>query len=114
MKVEDKRMAECNASGKAEETTEGGSRYSSLKKEELADLAVSAILQHRRLLNADEAVYQEWLRASADPSVSSAVLESLQDEHLARQKKSQDQQEELSEIIEALGYVPDVPPEDED
>lgn len=86
-----------------------GSRYRSMHKSELEALAVSAISEHRSLLAADEAVYEEWTRASADPSVSSAVLKNLQDEYIARQKKSEAQQEELSDIIDALGYVPDVP-----
>ncbi|MFS8057515.1 transcriptional repressor TraM, partial [Rhizobium sp. BR 317] len=36
----------------------------------------------------------------------------LQDEYIARQKKSEAQQEELSQIIDALGYIPDVPLDD--
>lgn len=76
-------------------------------------MAVSAILEHRRLLVADEAVYEEWTRASADPSVSADVLASLQDEYLARQKKAEAQQRELSEIIDVLGYVPEVPLDEE-
>lgn len=85
------------------------SRYRSMQESELEALAVSAILEHRRLLVADEAVYEEWTRASADPSVSGDVLASLQYEYLARQKKSEAQQRELSEIIDVLGYVPEVP-----
>ncbi|ULJ74525.1 transcriptional repressor TraM [Rhizobium gallicum] len=84
-------------------------RYRSMHKSELEALAVSAIREHRRLLAADEVVYEEWTRATAEPSVSSAVLKSLQDEYIARQKKSEAQQEDLSDIIDALGYVPDVP-----
>ncbi|MGZ2385995.1 transcriptional repressor TraM [Rhizobium laguerreae] len=88
--------------------TDRKSRFSSMQQSELEALAVSAILEHRRLIAADEAVYEEWTRATADPSVSSAVLKSLQEEYVARQKKSEVQQEELSEIIDALGYVPEV------
>jgi hypothetical protein len=86
----------------------GSSRYNSMPESELEALAIAAIKEHRRLIVADEAVYEEWTRASADPSVSAAVLKNLQDEYVARQKKSEAQQEELSEIIDALGYVPDV------
>ena len=89
-------------------------RYSSMQKPELEALAVSAIQEHRRLLTADEAVYEEWTRAAADPSVPAAVLKSLQDEYVARQKKSEAQQEVLSEIIDALGYVPEVAPDVDD
>ncbi|ANP91002.1 transcriptional repressor TraM [Rhizobium beringeri] len=87
----------------------GSSRNSLTQKSELEVLAVAAIREHRRLIAADEAVYKEWTRASADPSFSAAVLKSLQDEYVARQKKSEVQQEELSEIIDALGYIPEVP-----
>jgi hypothetical protein len=72
-------------------------------------LAVSAILEHRRLLAADEVIYEEWVRSTADPMVQGDLLRNLHDEYLSRQKKSGAQQEELSEIIDALGYVPPVP-----
>lgn len=102
-------MNDVDSSERNEEAKPMGSRFRSMEKSELEKLAVSAIREHRRLLAADEAVYEEWTRATADQSVSSAVLKSLQDEHMARQKKSEAQQEELSDIIDALGYVPDVP-----
>lgn len=89
----------------------GGSRFGSMPKSEIEALAVSAILEHRRLLAADGAVYEEWTRAAADSSVPQAVLEGLQEEYLARQMKSDAQQEELAEIIDALGYVPHVAPD---
>ncbi|NEJ80377.1 transcriptional regulator [Rhizobium leguminosarum bv. viciae] len=95
--------SEANDEGKKRE-----SRFSSLQQSELEALAVSAILEHRCLIAADEAVYEEWIRATSDPSVSGAVLESLQEEYVARQKKSEAKQEELSEIIDVLGYVPQV------
>ena len=88
---------------------ERASRYGSISKSELERLAVSAIREHRAHLAADQAVYEEWLRATDDPSISSAVLQTLQDEFLARQKKSAAQQEGLSEILDALGFLPDVP-----
>lgn len=96
-------------SSDADEKTGRGCRYRSMQKSELEALAVSAILEHRRLLEADEAVYEEWLRASDDPSISGSVLQTLQDEYRARQKRSEAQQEELSDILDALGFVPDVP-----
>lgn len=83
-------------------------RFRSMPKEALEELAVSAIHEHRRLLAADEAVYEEWTRASGDPSVSTDMLANLQDEYIARQNKAEAQQEELSQIIDALGYIPDV------
>jgi hypothetical protein len=106
-----------NESGSSEtnnEIMDRASRYRSLQKSELERLAVSAILEHRRLLAADEAIYEEWVRSTADPTVQGDLLRSLQDEYLSRQKKSGAQQEELSEIIAALGYVPPVPSEGSD
>jgi hypothetical protein len=84
-------------------------RYRWMSKPELETLAIASIHEHRRLLAADEIVYEEWTRANDDPTVTAAVLRSLQDEYLARQKDSEAQQRELSEIIDALGYVPEVP-----
>lgn len=92
----------------------GSSRYSSMQESELEALAIAAIKEHRWLIVADEAVYEEWTRASSDPAVSSTIVESLQREYAARQEKSAAQQEELSEIIDALGYVPDVAADVED
>lgn len=89
-------------------------RYDLMEKSELEALAVSAILEHRRLLAADQIVYDEWSRVSDDPSTSSSVLQTLQDEYIARQKRSEAQQEELSEILDTLGYIPDVPVEGDD
>ena len=91
------------------EADEWLSRYSSMPKSELEILAITAIHEHRRLLAADEVVYGEWTRSNDDPMVTDSVLRSLQDEYLARQKKSKAQQRELSDMIDALGYVPAVP-----
>ncbi len=109
MKVEEKWLNDVNSSEATGERTERETRFSFMRKSELAALAVSAILEHRQLLAADQTVYDEWLRATDDPSISSSVLQTLQDEYLARQTRSEAQQEELSEILDALGYVPDVP-----
>lgn len=91
------------------EKSEKPPRYDSMQKSELDALVVSAIHEHRQLLEADQTVYDEWSRASEDPSVSNSVLQTLQNEYLARQKRSEAQQEELSEMLDALGFVPDVP-----
>lgn len=93
----------------ADEKNGRASRYSLMQKSELEALAVSAIYEHRELLEADQTVYEEWIRASEDPSMSSSILETLQNEYLERQKRSEAQREELSEILDALGFVPDVP-----
>ncbi|TLW94334.1 transcriptional repressor TraM [Rhizobium sp. MHM7A] len=102
-------MNKAVASDANDQGKERESRSSLLQQSELEALAVSAILEHRRLIAADEAVYEEWTRATSDLSVSGAVLKSLQDEYVARQRKSEAKQEELSEIIDVLGYVPQVP-----
>lgn len=57
---------------------------------------------------ADEAVYEQWLRASNNPDTPADILKSLQDEYLTRQMKAEAQQEQLSSILDLLGYVPDV------
>ncbi|MDL2407629.1 transcriptional repressor TraM [Rhizobium calliandrae] len=93
---------------------ERASRYRAMRESDLKALAISAIREHRRLLAADEAVYEEWTLAAANASISSDVLKRLQDEYVERQKKSEAQQEELSEIIDVLGYIPDVPSEDDE
>ena len=104
-------MNESDSSEANNEKMDRASRYRSLPMSELEELAVSAILEHRRLLAADEAIYEEWVRSTADPTVQGDLLRTLQDEYLVRRKKSAAQQEELSEIIDALGYIPPVPPE---
>ncbi|MCW1410722.1 MULTISPECIES: transcriptional repressor TraM [Rhizobium] len=88
-------------------------QYDLMDKTELEALAVSAIREHRRLLAADQVVYEEWVRASDDPSTASSVLQTLQDEHVARHRRSEVQQEVLSDILDALGFVPEVPLEDD-
>lgn len=92
-----------------DEGSERKLRYDLINRSELESLAVSAIREHRRLLEADQAIYEEWLRASEDPSISSSVLQTLQNEYLERQKRSEAQQEELSDMLDALGFLPDVP-----
>lgn len=87
--------------------------YQAMDRFQLEELAVSAIKEHRALLAADQLIYEEWTRASEDPSVPSCVKQSLQDEYLTRQKRSEAQQERLSGIIETLGFVPTVVGEDE-
>ncbi|MDI7864962.1 transcriptional repressor TraM [Rhizobiaceae bacterium n13] len=84
-------------------------QYTSMQKSELEALAISAIREHRRLLAADEAVYEEWIRASDDPKVPNSIRRTLQDEHITRQQKSKAQQMELSDMLDALGFVPAVP-----
>ncbi|AGB73299.1 MULTISPECIES: transcriptional repressor TraM [Rhizobiaceae] len=88
-------------------------RYDLMDKAELETLTVAAIREHRRLLAADQAVYEEWIRASEDPTIVSSVLETLQEEHFARQTRAAAQQDELSDMLDALGFVPEVPVDDD-
>ncbi|MES5047127.1 transcriptional repressor TraM [Rhizobium nepotum] len=83
-----------------------------MDRSQLEELAVSAIREHRALLAADQIIYDEWTRASEDPSVPSSVMQSLQEEYLSRQRRSEAQQEKLSDIIETLGFVPTVAEDD--
>ncbi len=76
--------------------------------------AVEKIRAHRRQIESDQQVYDEWVRASEDTTVSAMVLQTMQDEYLARQEKADQLQEELSELIDTLGYVPDVPEDETD
>ena len=75
----------------------------------LREMAIAAIIEHRRLTEADQQVYDEWSRASADPTIPHSVVARLREKYFARQKKSQIQQNELADLISELGYVPDVP-----
>lgn len=80
----------------------------------LEAIAVEKIRAHRRQIESDQQVYDEWVRASEDATVSAMVLKTMQDEYLARQQKADQLQEELSELIDTLGYVPDVAEDDND
>ncbi len=88
--------------------------YRSMDRSRLADLAVAAIREHRARLSADQEVYDDWLRASEDASVSADVKKTLQGEYLVRQEKSEAQQSKLSDIIDALGFVPTLPEDNEE
>ncbi|MDP9838589.1 hypothetical protein J2T09_003361 [Neorhizobium huautlense] len=80
----------------------------------LEALAIEKIRAHRRQIESDQLVYEEWVRASEDTTVSAMVLQTMQDEYLARQDKADQLQEELSELVDTLGYVPDVPEDETD
>jgi len=84
-------------------------QYSSADRVDLELLAVSAIYEHRRLFAADQSVYEEWERAFVDPNTPPTITQSLQSEYLRRRAKTAAQQEVLSDLIDCLGYVPNVP-----
>jgi len=85
-----------------------------MDKASLEALAIEKIRAHRRQIESDQQVYDEWVRASEDTTISAMILQTMQDEYLARQQKADQIQEELSELIEALGYVPNVPEDEND
>jgi TraR antiactivator len=81
-------------------------------KTNLETLAIAKIREHRLQMEADQEVYEEWSRACDDPSTSTAVLRTLQDEYLKRQRHAEQKQDELADILDELGYVPTVPEND--
>lgn len=84
-------------------------RFSKTAKDDLERLTVSAIKEHRRLFESDQTVYDEWERVSDEPTASPSVVQSLQEEFLRRRTKTAAQQELLADLIDALGYIPDIP-----
>lgn len=72
-------------------------------------LAVSAISEHRRLFEADQSVYEEWERAFADPGTPPTITQALQNEYRRRRAKTAAQQDLLADLLDCLGYIPDVP-----
>jgi hypothetical protein len=86
-----------------------GSPDASTNASDLESATILAIKEHRRAIEADQAVYDEWDRAASDPNSPASLVQSLQNEYIARQEKSQAQQCKLAELIDALGYVPHVP-----
>jgi len=83
--------------------------YSRTDRVDLELLTVSAISEHRRLFAADQSVYEEWESAFADPNIPRTITQSLQSEYLRRRAKTAAQQEVLADLIDCLGYIPDVP-----
>lgn len=81
--------------------------YAELNREELDRLAVAAILEHRRLIEADEIVYGEWVLGADDETTPATVVRALQEQYVLRQQKSFSQQEMLEDMLDVLGYIPD-------
>lgn len=86
-------------------------QYSRASQADLELLAVSAIREHRRLFESDQTVYEEWERAFSDPNAAVSVTQSLQDEYMRRRARTAAQQEQLADLIDALGYIPKVLPD---
>lgn len=93
----------------SDETAEPRFRPAEAQREELERRVLSAIIEHRQLFESDQAVYEEWERASEAPQTAPAIIQSLQEEYRRRRAKTAAQQERLANLIDALGYVPDVP-----
>ncbi|MET3649039.1 transcriptional repressor TraM [Phyllobacterium ifriqiyense] len=81
----------------------------SMSKVELELCVIDAIREHRRLLESDQIIYEEWERARANPQVPTEQIERLAAECLSRQERTAAQQNHLSELLDLLGYIPKVP-----
>lgn len=81
--------------------------YAELDRKELDRQAVAAILEHRRLIEADEIIYGEWVLAADDNKTPATVVRALQEQYVLRQQKSLCQQEMLEDMLDVLGYIPD-------
>ncbi|MBD9524651.1 transcriptional regulator [Ensifer sp. ENS02] len=95
-----------------QEDSSGGNdcaRLATLSKAELEPIVVEAMREHRRLMESDQVVYDEWERSKSDCSIPFAQVESLEAECLARRKKTLAQQNKLSDLLDVLGYIPKVP-----
>lgn len=83
-------------------------RFASMSKVELEPYVIEAIREHRRLLESDQVVYEEWESASVDPDIPLDQIERLEAECLSRQEKTAAQQDALSDLLDLLGYIPKV------
>jgi hypothetical protein len=90
------------------------SQYALMNKQDLESAIILAIREHRRAIEADQAVYEEWDRTASDPNSPASLVQSLQNEYMARQEKLLAQQCRLAELIDALGYVPHVGADEKD
>lgn len=66
-----------------------------------------AILEHQRLLESEQTVYEEWEEACASGKSPLSVQSALEAECLRRRKNTFAQQDELAMMIDLLGYVPE-------
>lgn len=80
-----------------------------MSKAELEPIIIAAMREHRRLMESDQIVYEEWERSKSDCSIPFEQVVSLEAECLARRKKSAAQQDRLSDLLDLLGYIPKVP-----
>lgn len=83
-------------------------RYTELDDEALTEQVVAAILTHRSLVEADQVVYSDWMTACDSPGVSATVVRALQEEYVLRQQKTLAQQAELEDMLDVLGFIPEV------
>jgi len=84
-------------------------RLAALSKAELEPVVIEAMLEHRRLMESDQLVFDEWERAKSDCNIPFDQVESMEAECLARRKKAVVQQDHLSDLLDLLGYIPKVP-----
>lgn len=101
-------MSESELSSQAEQEVVLRDHLASVDKTVLERLTIEAILEHRRLLESDQLLHEEWRRAAANPRVPREHAEKLRAQCFDRQRLSAAQQEVLSTMLDLLGYVPEV------
>jgi TraR antiactivator len=84
------------------------SAYSALEKAELEAQAIVAVKQLRLLVATAQILYEQWVEAEEDPTSPATVIRAMQADYLERQRGLADKQNDVSEMLEALGYVPDI------
>jgi hypothetical protein len=87
-------------------------RLAAMDRAELEGLTIEAIKAHRRTAESDQLLFDDWLKTAEDSTTPVHVRQALQDQYFHRQKKTGEQVDLLGDMIEALGYVPDVPDDD--
>jgi hypothetical protein len=79
---------------------------SRLEKIELEQQVIDTIRKHRRLVDAAQMVYEEWIASADDPEPSAVATSALQAQYVSRQRSVADHQDTLTEMLELLGYIP--------
>lgn len=83
--------------------------FQDLKPPELEHLVVAAILEHRFLLSKADFADREWGMAKDAQEVDHTVVAKLKRDRSRAQAVHRAHQLVLNEMLERLGYIPDVP-----
>lgn len=92
-------MAEGERSGQPDTT----------RRAELERLAIAAIREHRELIAAAEAADEALHPGEGEPDLSPECRASLEEVCLKRRLRMSVQQHVLNNLINQLGFIPDVP-----